>query len=286
MSIVSYDSYFKKMLTEYLDKILSCVGTDNETYITDSALGDLEPNVVASFKKAFGGTNPEHNITVDYTFPDNTLGFDALYVLTRGGAQKQNSDIGNNVTQYSNWDTGITQENLQVQQDSQGYFLATSNPIGSLATVQGVSNNVYSLDDSNQKRINLKGISESILGNYLGVSYYALLTGDNSKYSGIAKGFSIEDTLDIYIISSNMDVLRCLDNLLKFIVILIKETNEGPFGLNLPSYQEDAVALVDGTPKDLPVYGIQVSFSYTSTYTVHYDLIKTIQSAKPTATLA
>lgn len=280
MSIPSYDSHFKAQLRTYLDKILGCVGTENEQYITDPALGDIEPSVAKAFKLAFGGKNPEHTVTVDYTFPDNTTNFEALYIVNRGGSQNQSDSIGNNVQQYDSWDKGITAEMCEVTEDEQGIYLLTKEPISSVINLSGMTNNLYEQDKDNNKRINLGNASldlSELIGSKLKLQYAPLLEGNNSTSDGVAKGFTIQDSLTVYMVSSNMDTLRCLDNIMKFIIILMKEVGEGPFTVNLPTIHEEPVSLLDETPKDLPVYGIDLSFGYTATYTVHYDMIKRIK---------
>jgi len=280
LSIPSYDSYFKAQLRTYLDKILSCVGTDNETYVTDQALGDIEPSVAKAFKIAFGGKHPEHTITVDYTFPDNTTNFESLFIINRGGAQSQSDSIGNNVAQYDSWDKGVTNEQLVVEQDDKGFFIKTSNPVSSILDINGLTKNIFALDTEDNTRINL-GVNgtpmEQIVGAKFNTIYFPKLEGKGSDNGGVAKGFTIQDSLTVYMVSSNMDTLRCMDNILKFIIILMKEVGGGPFAVNLPTIHEEPVSLLDETTKDLPIYGIDFSFAYTATYSVHYDMVERIK---------
>lgn len=263
----------------YLDKILGCVGTENEKYITDQALGDIEPSVAKAFKIAFGGKNPEHTITVDYTFPDNTTNFEALYVINRGGSQNQEDSIGNNVQQYDNWDTGLQTEQCKVIEDEQGVYMETSRDIGDILDIPGLLNDMYSLVEPNRINLGKPGFdTSSFIGVSLEVKYYPKLGGKLSNNGGVGKGFTLKDSLNVYLVSSNMDTLRCLDNLITFIIILMKEVDEGPFSINLPTISKEPISLVDNTPKDLPVYGRDLSFGYSATYSVHYDIIDRIKS--------
>lgn len=283
MAIPSYDAYIKDQLTSLVDRILKCVGTKNETYVTDQALGDLEDGVKDMFKKAFGGTKPTHSITIDYDFPDNASNWEACFIINRGGADKEYKSIGNNLEQYGSWSTDVQVEPSAVSKDDQGYYLKMGSSISSVEDVYGLTQNLYQVNPEDNTRIDLSLSGDDLLDIPLKVTYYPMLAGNDSDHSGVAKGFSIPDTLNIYIISNNMDVLRCLDNILKFCLIVLRETGKGRYGINLPSYSADPVSLVDGTatPRDMPVFGIQVAIDYISTYSVNYDLIKTIQELRP-----
>ena len=95
-----------KTLKRYIRAILTTAGTEDEPYVLGTVLAGFETGVADNFKKAFTGESKKKlSIDVVTSYPTTKQQVNALYVISRGGAEEDTSagsiglDTGNSESQ-------------------------------------------------------------------------------------------------------------------------------------------------------------------------------------------
>lgn len=276
--IPKVDSYVYGMLNKYVPAVINSAGTPNERYIIDEALEGLEPSTADVFKKAFTNlSSNKKDIDIRYTFPTFKEQIDAAYVVSRGRTNPGTSYIGltTGVHNDARPDKGENTQTdyLPVQRDKDGYFIELTKPIYSLSSIEELTEDAfvdYERDDPDPLRLNLTPNAEQLLGNNLTVTYTVKDTDFRKDYGGNDVGFSAEDGVYIQSVSNNIDTVRCLDALLRYIMIVARSSARESEFYQLQNFSSDGLSTAD-TGLDKPTYVIPLTVNYSVTYSLTYD---------------
>lgn len=264
--IPSLDTYVFNQVKSNLTAILS------SPKIVDTALQGLDKNARDSFKQTYCGENANREINVTYVFPQNKEGFDALYFIQLGEGEEKNDSLGLTEGTYDTREGGTNRESVSIQVDyeSNRLFMEVAKPIASIDGYDGIT---FAKSDEvtlEGNRIYFKLITnEHLIGADIVVNYTDKL--DNLNPIGIKKGFTSRDTVIITPLSTNMDTSRCLDALLKVILIIMRQTVEEQSAYALQTaYFEPMQALETGA--DRIAFGRPLTIAYTVSYSLDFDL--------------
>lgn len=264
--IPSLDTYVFNQVKSNLTAILS------SPKIVDTALQGLDKNARDSFKQTYCGENANREINVTYVFPQNKEGFDALYFIQLGEGEEKNDSLGLTEGTYDTREGGTNREpvSIQVDYESNRLFMEVAKPIASIDGYDGIT---FAKSDEvtlEGNRIYFKLITnEHLIGADIVVNYTDKL--DNLNPTGIKKGFTSRDTVIITPLSTNMDTSRCLDALLKVILIIMRQTVEEQSAYALQTaYFEPMQALETGA--DRIAFGRPLTIAYTVSYSLDFDL--------------
>lgn len=264
--IPSLDTYVFNQVKSNLTAILS------SPKIVDTALQGLDKNARDSFKQTYCGENANREINVTYVFPQNKEGFDALYFIQLGEGEEKNDSLGLTEGTYDTREGGTNREpvSIQVDYESNRLFMEVAKPIASIDGYDGIT---FAKSDEvtlEGNRIYFKLITnEHLIGADIVVNYTDKL--DNLNPTGIKKGFTSRDTVIITPLSTNMDTSRCLDALLKVILIIMRQTVEEQSAYALQTaYFEPMQALETGA--DRIAFGRPLTLAYTVSYSLDFDL--------------
>lgn len=283
--IPKVDSYFSKALKHYVDMVLSSIGTKNERYIINEALGDMEEGVLDSFKQSFGGSDgSKKHIDVTYAFPKQKEQVDARYVIYRGKLEESHDSIGmvQGVAAEARPANG---ENIQtdftvVNKDNLGYFVELSKPIYDLISINEVASEqeyvAWEVKDDDPNRLNLTPLIAEFFGKPISVTYNVMDDGDRKDYGGVNVGFNATDSIVVQSVSNNEDTVRCLDSLLKYILIIMRSTQQEGNFYQLAHMTSEGLQIGDET-LDNPVFVIPTVVTYEVTYSVRNDSLSAIK---------
>lgn len=276
--IPKIDSYFKQTLEKYLNKVLGSVGTENERYIIDEALGGMEKGTIDVFKNSF--TSKSKNVKpvdVSYVYPSQKEDVGGRYVIMRGKTQPSDKYIGNVTGVHEDGrpanEENIKSELLKVQHDDNGYFLQTSLPILNLITISEltIDNFVdFERDFGDDFRLNLNENAANILGYNLDVTYLVKDKGYREDYGGDSQGFMVNESIEVNSVSNNIDTVRCLDSILRYIMIVMRSSFEENNYFQLQTFGSAGLSVAD-QQMDKPLYVIPLVISYKVTYSLPND---------------
>lgn len=264
--IPSLDTYVFNQVKSNLTAILS------SPKIVDTALQGLDKNARDSFKQTYCGENANREINVTYVFPQNKEGFDALYFIQLGEGEEKNDSLGLTEGTYDTREGGTNREpvSIQVDYESNRLFMEVAKPIASIDGYDGIT---FAKSDEvtlEGNRIYFKLITnEHLIGADIVVNYTDKL--DNLNPIGIKKGFTSRDTVIITPLSTNMDTSRCLDALLKVILIIMRQTVEEQSAYALQTAYFEPMQALD-TGADRIAFGRPLTIAYTVSYSLDFDL--------------
>lgn len=270
-------------LEKYLSAILNSVGTEDEPYIIDTALQGYEDGTADKFKQAFGLYNGKHKLPIDVllgTYPDVKSQVNAVYSIQRSHATEDtengsigiDSSNGNSVGRAETGESNIT-ESLVVKQDDNGYYVTTSNRVVEIIGVDETSNNLIDFEHTGlpDSEIRLTNLFGNILGKTYTFSYVAGDTGYRKDYGGMVKGYPMREAITIYSISNNVDTCRCLDSILRYILIMMRSSEEEGDYYQIPNLSSGNLGIVGDIESEKPIYQIAVTVTYNVTYQVPKD---------------
>lgn len=285
--IPKIDSYMYESLNKYLSAVLNSVGTENECYIMGEALGGMEPGTADTFKQAFTGTGKgKKSIDIRYSFPKQKESLDACYVIMRGKAQEGQTYLGSETGVHETGrpanDENTISDVLAVEHDADGYFFKTQQPILSLVDVSEmtVDNYVdYNRDFGDEFRINLLDTASALLGQQFTVVYIEKDTGVRKDNGGLSLGYNMQEHITVQSVSNNIDTMRCLDSILRYILIVMRSSFRENNMYTLQGWEADDMQ-VGGDSLDNPFYVMPVDVHYTVTYALPTDSSQMFESIK------
>lgn len=271
------DAYFSDALSKYVNVVLSSIGTENERYIIDEALGNMEQGVLEKFKKAF--SESKKTIDITYAFPKQKEQVDARYVLYRGKMQETDGAIGSvqGVAAEARPDNGenIATDYVTVQEDDAGYFVELSQPVYDVVSIEEVSDPGYFIDteaqDDDPNRLNLTDMISTLLNKKITVSYNVADTGPRKDYGGVSLGFTAKDSIVVQAVSNNEDTVRCLDSILKYVLIIMRSSSRESRFYQIANISSDGLQFADNMQLDNPVFVIPTVVTYEVSYSVRND---------------
>ncbi|APZ82537.1 hypothetical protein Goe7_c00740 [Bacillus phage vB_BveM-Goe7] len=272
--IPSIDTYLYNELESKLKIILS------NRYIIEEILKEIQPGVAANFMKAYTGENARE-IPIVYTMPqDKQTQKGAIYIGLREGEESKPS-IGNIEGTYLFKEDGLRKETAVVAatEDKSRVYLEVSSPIGRL-------NNVENLEFAASDHVTIEGTrvyftyDEELLDEMFIVNYVAT-KGDEA---GLKKGFTTTEHYSVLVVSTNMDTVRCIDLIVKAILILMRDNQEESTNHLLQRLQFGQIEEIDvgvpegGSPEIL--YGRESIVTYTASYSLDIALQNILEEVR------
>ena len=204
--------------------------------IREVVLADFDEEVKNSFIRTFckDENNRGVEIPVIFTFPEAKQDKSAFVLIQYKGGEEAESDIGNLAgVSPEHADNEEVFENLEVQvaQHEQGpvYYLKPSRQVAEVLSINNFAGH-YRVADG------LIYLESPVLGQYLEhgesisfkVQYIAYNAEIGYSYpaqpSKVDYGYNLLETFTIDMVSNNMDTLRCLEALLKTVLIYMRST--------------------------------------------------------------
>lgn len=274
--IPSVVTHVREKISSHLEDLL-----DN-SYIINVLLKEYESDVSKSFIDTYvnqytydSSGNPKRvkdgeDILVTTNYPeDMATQKSPLILVGLGEGRETTTSLGLSEGDYTYTSTGYFRESIPAKLTEEGVVLTTSNAIGGSVEINTMSiddkyvsfnDNIVTIDISKESLNNL-GISE---GTPIDVSYEVL---ENSNY-GSSQGFFSEETVQVVVISNNLDTIRILDSLLKVITILMKQEDNEKTTYQLGTIAYSAVSPVDSSVPVTPniLFGRQIDITYTVSY--------------------
>ena len=286
--IPKLDSYIYGMLNKYVPLVTSSANfADKERYIIQDALGGLESTVSDTFINTFclNGENKK-SIDISYEFPKQKEQVDARYVISLGGLEESSDFLGSTTGvgdegRPANGEN-IVQEVLPVKQDSAGLFFELSNPILELLSIDEVAslgNFVdYSKGDDDPNRVNLRDSMTPYVGANFTIHYYVKDDGVRKDYGGVDLGFSAKERVVVEAVSNNLDTVRCMYALLKYILIIARSSSEEGNYIQLQQISSSGLQIAQLSPDDLNdiAWVFPVDIEYKVDYQVRNDSLDTL----------
>lgn len=243
-----------------------------ECYIIDETLKDIDEEARTSFKEAFCGKNPKKSVKVAYEYPQTHTATDAMYIIQLGSGDETQDSIGGVEGTYEFRQEGVIREVATLRQDDADptrMVIPLNQPIGSLDGIPELS-----LSDSDDFKIGDYELSfnyDPILeGMEVTVIYTSKNLDERADLAGVIQGFTAKETINIVPLSYNYDTVRCLDAILKAILITMRQSIP-----EKTTYQLQGISF--GTMQnvlpnmDKPVFGRPYSIEYTVSYSLDND---------------
>jgi hypothetical protein len=265
----SIDTYLYEEIDCKLKIILS------NRYIIEEILKGVQPKVAEDFIKAYTG-DTAREIPIVYTMPQTKeTQRGAIYIGLREGEEDRTS-LGDLEGTYEHKDDGLKREQITIRHDEQTNtcFFEVEFPIASknTVTVEGIS---FAKSDNltvDKTRVDFK-YDPFFLGDYY-VQYEAT-AGDEI---GLKKGFTATEHYSILVVSTNMDTVRCLDLIIKAILILMRSNPEENSSFLLQKLQfgqiEEVPIGTDVKPELL--YGRESIVSYVTSYNLDAPILDAV----------
>lgn len=272
--IPSLDTYVYKQVKTKMKAILS------KPHIIDEALRDMDQEARDNFKKTYCGPKAPREITVSYAFPQQKESFDARVVIQLGVGQETNDSIGSVEATYLFRETEAKIESAVIQEDQEKgkLYIEVEELIGSLDTIELISFSArdHMALDGNRIYFERTG-NESLIGMWVTVHYTGKEPVEGGREpKGVKKGFTSTDIVEITPFSTNMDTARCLDAIMKVILIIMREDPEekNMFALQNVKFLDMQTLINDA---DRIVFGRPFSLQYTVSYSVDFDFTREIK---------
>ncbi|AXH71120.1 hypothetical protein BSP36_075 [Bacillus phage BSP36] len=270
----SIDTYLHDELESKLKIILS------NRYIIEEILKGIQPRVAANFIKAYTGESAKE-IPIVYTMPqEKQTRQGAIYIGLREGEESKPS-IGNLEGTYEFKDNGLRKEAAVVTatENRDRVYFEVSEQIGELY-------NVENIEFAESDHVSIEGnriyftYDSELVGEVFNVNYVAS-KGDEA---GLKKGFTTTEQYSILVISTNMDTVRCLDLIVKAVLILMRDNQEESTNHLLQRLQFGQIEEINvgeqdsGAPEIL--YGRETIATYTASYNLDIALLNTLEQIR------
>ncbi len=270
--VPSLDTYLYKEIEEKKNKMLS------NCYIMNEVLKEVDDTCRANFISAYCGDEAVKEVKVFYGFPQNREGFDACFAVTLGDGDQRISSLGGIEGDYTFDNTGTYREKVvpTLSDDESRINFVVQHPIGEL---QSSPDFAFSVADNTTIQGNTISIraegNEAVLSGSAFEFFYSGMSDEEVQPRGLEKGYTSVDTIEITPMSTNYDTVRCLDVLLKTLLIMVRESIEesNTFALQQVRFGALGPIIEQG---DLLVYGRTVSLNYTVSYSVPQDFYRIV----------
>lgn len=263
--IPSFDTYLYKEIRERVNIILS------ECYIIDEALREVDETAREAFKRTYCGEHPKKVLEFSYSFPQQKESFNnARFVISLGGSVEEKKTIGGVQGDYEYREDDFETETVELVREGKDLVFNTSKPVAEITNCPGLSfaesDNIRV--DSKKAKFSYFG-NEELEGSKVTINYVSLRTDED--VGGLHLGYISRDTVTIVGISTNIDTVRCLDALLKVVLITIRESvpEKMDYMLQTLAFGDLQPVIENG---DTVVFGRPCTIGYIATNTVSFDL--------------
>jgi len=270
----SIDSYLYNEIEEKLKIFLT------NRYIIEEILKDIQPRVANNFMRTYAGDDPVREIPIVYTMPqDKQTQQGAIYIGLREGVESDTS-IGNTEDTYLFKEGALIEDEslIHVSDDKTRLYFEVSKPIGELEVVRGFE---FSREDNvtvegNRVYFDYDPELANILDPFKVV--YIATTGEEV---GLKQGFTATEQYSVLVVSTNMDTVRCLDIVIKAILILMRSnpeelTNNLLQRLQFGQIEEVNLGRENGTNPEI-LYGRETIVTYKTSYNLDAPLLDKLE---------
>lgn len=275
----SIDTYLYDEIEAKLGIILS------ERYIIEEILKGVQPEVASRFIRAYTG-DTARDIPIVYTMPqDKQMLLGAIYIGLREGEESFPS-IGNKEATYSFAEGDLIKESATVQVDNTTgrMYFELEKPIGEIEGVHGIT---FSSDEVKIEGNRMYFDYSEVLENTppFTIYYTEKSQGAMSGTQGIKQGFTTTEHYSILVVSTNMDTVRCLDLIIKAILILMRSNTEEHTNNLLQKVkfgQIEEIKIGDGSDGATPemIYGRETIVTYTPSYSLDSPILNRVTEFK------
>lgn len=259
--IPSIDSYLHHEIESKLQIILS------NRYIIEEILKGVQQKVAQNFMRAYTG-DTAREIPIIYTMPqDKVTQQGAIYIGLREGEETHPS-IGNIEETYDFKEGGMRKDSslILANPEKNRLYFEVEEPIGDLINVEGLT---FSTQDNAKVEANriyfnydptLEGLGPFNIN-------YTVMNGDEV---GLRKGFTTTEHYSVLAISTNMDTVRCLDLIIKAILILMRDNPEELTHYLLQRLQFGQIEAIPTGTDEQPelLYGRETIVTYKVSYSL------------------
>lgn len=270
--IPSIDTYVYNKVKETLNVILT------QEHIVQKTLADIDKQARDKFINTYCGLDAKREIEVSYVFPQVKEVFDARIVIQLGEGVETESSLGNVESTFINRETGDREENVIIEVEGDRLYFETADPIGDFT---GADNFSFAERDQVELENNRLYFNKSGNEQYIGLQltvYYTSKELLDKDPKGVQKGYTSKDTIELTPLSTNIDTARCMDAIMKVILIIMREdfTEKTTYILQQASFSPMQNILPEDE-LDRIVFGRPLTLSYTVSYTVDFDFTKEIK---------
>lgn len=214
MAITSIDSYLLEEIEPRLKTVLK------NCYIIDEVLKDYNQSTIDNFKEGFCGENANHEVTVGFKTPEFKNNTKAHYLIQLGQAEESNTSFSNIQADYLEASGNTFSEFSTAYKEEDRLKLKVSKPIHEVINVEHISFAEFDDLKWEDNVISFRYEGNESLENYQAVVNYVEKTGDTK---GLVKGFTVNEEVTVVGLSDNVDTARCLDAILKMILISMRD---------------------------------------------------------------
>ena len=214
MAITSIDSYLLEEIEPRLKTVLK------NCYIIDEVLKDYNQSTIDNFKEGFCGENANHEVTVGFKTPEFKNNTKAHYLIQLGQAEESNTSFSNIQADYLEASGNTLSQFSTAYKEEDRLKLKVSKPIHEVINVEHISFAKFDDLKWEDNVISFRYEGNESLENYQAVVNYVEKTGDTK---GLVKGFTVNEEITVVGLSDNVDTARCLDAILKMILISMRD---------------------------------------------------------------
>ncbi len=260
------DSYLRKELEPRLRTVL------HNCYIIDEVLKDFDEQARDSFKESFCGKDAPNEVTIGYDFPKFKTNHGAHYLIQLDEGSEMQNSLGNVQGSYIEANDDTRRELVTAKKVNDRLVFTVSKPIHEVLYVEDIA-----FSSSDEVQVEDNTFSFNYEGNEEYEGYNAIITyvekTNNTK--GIVKGFTAEERCIIVGLSYNVDVARCLDAILKMLLISMRDSIEEQQSLQLQNLSFGTMAPIidDG---ESPIFGRPTTIKYTVSHDLDYTIAQDI----------
>ncbi len=249
-----------------------------ECYIINETLKDIDEEARTKFISTYVGENPKKEVNLYYGVPQTKESFDAGYAITIGQSIENKKSLGGIEGSYDNRQGVVVEELALIEVSKTDATKLVFNTTSKVAEIEGITD--ISFSDTDDLAIvdgyitfNNNAFNEAFIGKSFKVIYTSLVSDES--IAGVAKGFTSTDEVSITCLSTNYDTARCLDLIIKLILITMRDSVEEGFTYGLQNLAFDSLGpiITDG---DLIVYGRSATMTYTVSSSVDFDFYKKV----------
>lgn len=275
--ISSIDTYVYNKFKKTINAILK------DEKVVDNALARLDDEVRDNFKRAFVGENPKSKIEITYQFPQTKEAFDARLVVQMGKSTVAEESIGSVEGTFKYREIGKVKEHVQIKDlDSGRVGVELEHHIGDIVAIEQI---VFSPQDDVRKEGNILSFSADTLGEYVGI-YLTVhyIAKEESKEGvdpkGVKLGFTSREIVEVIPLATNMDTARCIDAIIKVVLIIMLESADEKNEYLLQSHSFDEMQNIIPEPMDRLVFGRPLKLAYTVTHSLDFDYLNSVTEFK------
>lgn len=282
MAIPNIDEYLKKTISTQMTVLLA-----NPYIIKEAVLSDIDPLVRESFIETYCGKNPKQEIPVSFTYSPEHSNTGQILIQYKGGEEDESS-IGNLVGS-TNDDEGNTQQDDIVwttaqRIDEDGHkevviMAETSLPVKTLISSNklALGSGAFTIEDNHVYTPYTPQLGTIIDEGLQDKLTYIPFRDKQEVVSrdGVLRGFDLTEVYTIDSLASNIDMLRCIDNVLKAILVMMRQNVNEQTGYRLAELTFQGVDLLDpinnttDSARGNQIYYRRAEVTYGVTYSIN-----------------